>query len=63
MACILHYNAKKISNTISRQVSDRSQLPDFLKYNVDKESNPLKSGGHTSAIFSHPIMSAKFMRF
>ena len=31
--------AKKISNTISSQVSGRAQLPDVLKFMVDKESN------------------------
>ena len=40
MPCNLHYNTKKISKTISRQVSDRAQLPDVLKFNVDKESKP-----------------------
>ena len=40
MPCILHYNTKKISNTIYRQVSDQAQLPDVLKFSVDKESNP-----------------------
>ena len=48
MPCILHYNTKKISNTISIQVSDLAQLPDGLKFNVDQESNPYKSGGVTS---------------
>ena len=53
MPCILHYNAKK-SNTISSQVSGRAQLPDVLKFLVDKESNTYKSGGHTSRILFHP---------
>ena len=54
MPCILHYNAKKIRGTISRQVSDRAQLPDVLKFIVDKESNTYKSGGVTSCILCHP---------
>ena len=49
MPCILHYNTKKISNTIYRQVSDQAQLPDVLKFNLDKESKPYKSGGVTSS--------------
>ncbi len=47
MPCILHGAAKKIRNTISRQVSGLAQLPDDLKFIVDQESNTLKSGGET----------------
>ena len=54
MPCILHYNTKKISNTISRQVSDLAQLPDGLKFNVDQESSRYKSGGNTSTKVCHP---------
>ena len=39
MPCILHGAAKKIRNTISRQVSGLAQLPDDLKFIVDQESN------------------------
>ena len=54
MPCILHCNAKKISNTISSQVSGRAQLPGVIKYIVDQESNTAKSGGHTCALWTHP---------
>ena len=47
MPCILHGAAKKIRNTISRQVSGLAQLPDDLKFIVDQESNTYKSGGET----------------
>ena len=49
-----HRFAVLIRNTISSQVSGRAQLPDVLKYNVDKEFNPRKSGGLTSRILTHP---------
>ena len=39
MPYILHGAAKKIRNTISRQVSGLAQLPDDLKFIVDQESN------------------------
>ena len=39
MPCIVHGTAKKIRNTISRQVSGLAQLPDVLKFIVDQESN------------------------
>ncbi len=54
MPCILHCNAKKISNTISSQVSGRAQLPGVIIYIVDQKSNPPISGGHTSSILSYP---------
>ena len=54
MPCILHCNAKKIRDTISRQVSGLAQLADDLKFIVDKESNTYKSGGVTSSILCHP---------
>ena len=52
MPCILHGAAKKIRNTISRQVSGLAQLPDDLKFRVDQESNTYKSGGETWSILS-----------
>ena len=50
MPCILHYISKKISNTISSQVSGLAQLPDGpgLKLSGDQESRWYKSGGNTS---------------
>jgi len=56
--CLVIYiiTPKKISNTIFKQVLDRAQLPDVLKFNVDKESKPYKSGGVTSNILSHPTV-------
>ena len=54
MPCISHYNAKKIRDTISSQVSGRAQLPGVIIYIVDQKSNTAKSGGHTSSIFCHP---------
>ena len=56
MPCILHCNAKKISNTISSQVSGRAQLPGVIIYIVDHFGNPPISGGHTCIIFSHPTV-------
>ena len=53
MPCILHGAAKKIRDTISRQVSGLAQLPDDLKFRVDQESNTYKSGGVTWCILSH----------
>ena len=61
MPCILHCNAKKIRDTISRQVSGLAQLPDDLKFIVDKESNTYKSGGVTSSILCHPTTHANAM--
>ena len=50
---------KKITNTISRQVSGRAQLPGVIIYIVDQESNTYKSGGVTWCILSlssvHPF--------
>ena len=56
MPCILHYNARKISKTISSHVSGRAQLPDVLKFIVDKESNTYKSWGVTSCVLCPPNM-------
>ena len=39
MPCILHGTAKKIRNTISRQVSGLAQLPDVLKLLGELKSN------------------------
>ena len=46
---------KTIRNTISRQVSDRAQLPDVLK-NADKESNRAHPWGPTSTGWTHPTL-------
>ena len=39
MPCILHCNAKKIRDTICRQVSGLAQLPDVLKLLGELKSN------------------------
>ena len=43
-----------LSNTISKQVSDWAQLPDVLKFNIDKESDKAHPWGPTSIILHHP---------
>ena len=54
MPCILHCNAKKISNTISSQVSGQAQLPGVFIYIVDHFGNYPLLGGQTCTISRHP---------
>ena len=54
MPCILHCNAKKISNTISSQVSGQAQLPGVFIYIVDHFGNYPLLGGQTCSISTHP---------
>ena len=62
MPCILHCNAKKISNTISSQVSGLAQLPDGLKLSGDQESRWYKSGGNTSTKVSQATVDWILLR-
>ena len=53
MSCIYLITPKKISNTIYRQVSDRAQLPDVLKFNVDEESKRANYVPIVTVIYLH----------